>query len=114
MYGEYRAAMEQLNQLLSTGAARDVELKQKTSQLDQARAALVALESELNKMETSQISGATTINHLQVDLAKMNEKHEQQQAEKTMLIESLTTGLKIKKLLAFFWVALFSLLAGCY
>ena len=53
MYGEYRAAMEQLNQLLSTGAARDVELKQKTSQLDQARAALVALESELKAGRTS-------------------------------------------------------------
>ena len=92
MYGEYRATMEQLNQLLASGATRDVELKQKTQQLEQTRAALVALENELNKMESSQSGSETTINHLQVDMQKMQDKHEQQQAEKNVLIDSLTTG----------------------
>ena len=92
MYGEYRAAMEQLNQLLASGAARDVELKQKTQQLEQTQAALIAFENELSKMESSKSGSEMTINHLQVDLQKMQDKHEQQQAEKSMLIDSLTTG----------------------
>ena len=92
LYGEYRASSEQLNQMLSSGATRDVELKQKNQQLEQARAALIALESELNKMESSKSGSDSTIGHLQIDLQKMQEKSKQQKDEASAIIESLTTG----------------------
>lgn len=78
--------------MLSNGATRDVELKQKNQQLEQARAALVALENELNKMETSKSGSDSTIGHLQIDLQKMQEKNKQQKDEASAIIESLTTG----------------------
>ena len=78
--------------MLSNGATRDVELKQKTQQLEQARAALIALENELNKMESSKSGSDSTISHLQIDLQKTQEKNKQQKDESTAIIESLTSG----------------------